>query len=104
MRPTNQELVSKIASTIDAFITMEGIEEFKSDRLKLTVNDEYRVSISASPLSVGNVLISMPLNELGLDSPPISDQVEAGGMGRHMAVDLAAHGVILWLDTASDNE
>jgi hypothetical protein len=84
-------LTSDIASTIDGYIEMHGFDDFESDGLNLIVTDQNGVSISASDRFVqGNILVSVPLNELGLTRTGI----EAGGGVRHRVVDMAAYAVM----------
>ena len=88
-RPSNYELGSRVASTIDAFIETEGVSEFASDRLHVVVNEEYRVSSGAASF-IKNALVSVPLSDLKLDL----EAVRGGGPMRHMAVDMAAKAVM----------
>jgi hypothetical protein len=82
---SNYKLASRIASAIDTFIDTEGAAKFDSDQLCLVVHSDYRISISGRR-QMENILVSVPLKELGLNS----FSVHAGAPIRHMAVDNAA--------------
>ena len=88
-RPSDYELSSRVASTIDGFIDGDGVSEFESNRLHVVIDDEYRVSISEARF-VKNALVSVPLNDLML----ALGAVREGGPVRHVAVDMAAMSVI----------
>jgi hypothetical protein len=93
-RPSDYELHSRVAATIDSFIEADGVSEFASDRLHVVINQEYHVSISAASY-VRNALVSVPLNELKLELVAVQ---QGGGM-RHIAVDMAARSVVARLGT-----
>jgi hypothetical protein len=95
-RPSNRELTSRVASTIDAFIQQEGGAEFTSDRLHVVINQEFQVSISNGS-RVTNALVSVPLRDLNLAVNSILDSPSM----RHMAVDMAALYVVQRLDVPS---
>jgi hypothetical protein len=83
--PSNYELGSRVASVIDGFISMEGVEEFSSPRLSVIIDDQYQVSIGERAIG-GAPLVSIPLNELKLELVAVRD----GPDMRHVAVDAAA--------------
>jgi hypothetical protein len=79
-------------STIDAFIDQDGLDEFRSDRMSLVIDDELRQSIVATAhvSHNPNAILQMPLDQLLLNTGSIQD----GGCARHMAVEMSAMLVI----------
>ena len=92
-RPSDFELTSRIASTIDGFIDLEGFSEFESDRLSIVIENDFRESIVAGAYAKRfspNAILVVPFNQLGLDTWA----VQKGGPLRHRAVDTAARVVV----------
>ncbi|HKV53557.1 MAG TPA: hypothetical protein VJN94_02850 [Candidatus Binataceae bacterium] len=89
-RPSGYELASSIASTLDGFIEVDGLQNFQSgDDLALIVAEDYEVLITRmpSPSMRGRaILFAIPLSEIEIS--PI--HVQLGGAARHEAVDAAA--------------
>lgn len=84
---SSYELASRIASTLDAFIDVEGLKHFETNTgLTLFVTDS-AITISASPAAVtAKIRIAIPLHQIEVNR----FGVEAGGLLRHRAVDMAA--------------
>jgi hypothetical protein len=101
-RRRSSEMASQIASTIDSYIDTAGFKDFETDahRMFLIVTDEDAISISASErFARGNVLVSVPLKELGISRRAI----EEGGPLRHTAVHVAAQEVMQRLEMRSQS-
>jgi hypothetical protein len=88
-RPSDYELESRVATTIDGFIESGGLAEFASTRMHVVIEKDFRVAIS-EPRLAKNALVSVPLSDLIL---PL-ELVREGGSVRHIAVDLAAKSVV----------
>jgi hypothetical protein len=86
-RPSDYELISRVASLIDAFIDQQGLEEFSLNRLFVVVGPDYRVWISDDPKTG---LASVPLPDLKIE-PAV---VMAGGDMRHVHIDFTARNVV----------
>lgn len=99
-RPANHEMVSRVASTLHAFIQQEGGAEFASDRLHVVINREFKVSIRVGD-NVSDALISIPLQELNPKAYSILDSL-ANPMMRAFAVDMVAQTVVQRLDATSN--
>jgi hypothetical protein len=92
---SDYELASRVASALDSYIDMEGLQNFESDELTLFVTDS-SIAISASAQAIRQkILIAIPLHQIKLNRIAI----EAGGPLRHRVVDMAAYDIvrqILW--------
>ena len=99
-RPSNRELASRVASTIDAFIQQEGGAEFASDRLHVVINREFQVSIRVGS-NVSDALVSVPLRDLNPKAYSILDSL-ANPLMRASAVEMAAQTVVQRLDATSN--
>ena len=84
-RPSNYELVSRVASTIDAFIDQDGLDEFAKGSLCVVIRSDYGVSISDARFA-RDALVAVPLSELKLETAAVL----ADPQMRLMAVDFAA--------------
>ena len=92
-RPSDFELTSRIASTIESFIDLEGLSEFESDRLSIVIQNDFMEAIGAGVYVKrfpSNAILVVPFNQLGLDTWA----VQKGGPLRHRAVDTAARVVV----------
>jgi hypothetical protein len=99
-RPSNHELASRVASTIDAFIQQEGGAEFASDRLHVVINREFKVSIRAGS-NVSDALVSVSLQDLNPKACSILESL-ANPLMLAAAVDMAAQTLVQRLDAASN--
>jgi hypothetical protein len=93
-RPSDYELGSRIASTIDAFLQHVGSTELASDRLCVVIGPDYRVAIS---IRTEGALAAVPLRDLKIEPGATG----IGGPLRHMAIDFGARIV---LDRLRSNE
>jgi hypothetical protein len=89
IRPSNYELSSRIASTIEAFIENGGTVEFGPNRLYVVIEKDYRVAITTGD-HIKNARLAVPLRDLMLAPEAISK----GPTMRHVAVDIAAEDVL----------
>jgi len=84
---SNYELTSRIASTLDAYIDLEGLKSFEADTGLILFVTDSSADVSTSPRAIrGEIRIAIPLHQIELNR----FGVEAGGLLRHRALDMAA--------------
>ena len=87
-RPSYTDMRGKVASLIDRFIELQGLEEFSKSRLSVIITTDYKAVISDGRFTP-NPVVTVPLNELFLGLSSGMDSVM-----RHIAIDVAARIVV----------
>src|SRR5690242_18722904 len=64
-RPSDFELVSRVAGTLHAFIVQVGLDEFSKDRLFVIIWPDFRISISDAQFA-REALVAVPLKEIDM--------------------------------------
>jgi hypothetical protein len=62
-QPSDRELISKVAGTLQVFIDQEGLDEFAKDRLSVVIMPDFRVSVSEAQFARGALTV-VPLKDL----------------------------------------